>query len=139
MRAVRHLNRPTTLLRASFCSLALAAVLAGLVVTGNAQTDQDDGFITGVVSSRNGPEAGVWVIAETEETETKLVKIVVTDDDGRFVLPQLPEVTYDVWVRGYGLVDSTPVSASPGEELTLRTTVAATPQEAAQVYPVRYV
>ena len=63
MRAVRHLNRPTTLLRASFCSLALTAVLAGLVVTGNAQTDQHDGFITGVVSSRNGPEAGVWVIA----------------------------------------------------------------------------
>ena len=138
MRAVRHLNRPTILLRASFCSLALTAVLAGLVVTGTAQTDQHDGFITGVVSSRNGPEAGVWVIAETEETETKLVKIVVTDDDGRFVLPQLPEVSYDVWVRGYGLVDSTPVSASPGEQLTLRTTVAATPQEAAQVYPANY-
>ena len=62
----------------------------------------------------------------------------MTDDDGRFVLPQLPEVTYDVWVRGYGIVDSTPVSASPGEQLTLRTTVAATPQEAAQVYPANY-
>ena len=109
------------------------------MATSNAQqTDQHDGYISGVVSSRNGPEAGVWVIAETEETDTKLVKIVVTDDDGRFVLPQLPEATYAVWIRGYGLVDSTPVSASPGEEVTLNATVAATPQEAAEVYPANY-
>ena len=48
----------------------------------------------------------MWVIAETTELPTKFVKIVVTDDRGRYVTPELPKATYDVWVRGYGLVDS---------------------------------
>ena len=61
------------------------------------------GVIAGTVESTAGPEAGVWVIAETDELETKFVKIVVTDDAGRFLLPELPSATYDVWVRGYGL------------------------------------
>ncbi|MSQ58888.1 MAG: carboxypeptidase regulatory-like domain-containing protein [Betaproteobacteria bacterium] len=60
----------------------------------------------GVVTSTNGPEAGVWVIAETSDLPTKFAKIVVTDDQGRYVMPELPEATYSVWVRGYGLVDS---------------------------------
>ena len=42
------------------------------------QIDNDD--IGGVVTSANGPEAGVWVIAETEEFETRFARIVVTDD-----------------------------------------------------------
>src|SRR4051794_21428054 len=66
--------------------------------------DNDD--IGGVVTGANGPEAGVWVIAETRGTPTHLVKSVVTDDRGRFVVPDLPNAEYDVWVRGYGLVDS---------------------------------
>src|SRR5262249_25361416 len=45
----------------------------------------------GVVTSPSGPEAGVWVIAETRDLPTKLVKIVVTDDRGRYVLPELPK------------------------------------------------
>src|SRR5690606_24285263 len=98
-----------------------------------------DGYISGVVESENGPEAGVWVIAETTELKTPFVKIVVTDDDGRYVLPEMPEATYNVWVRGYGLVDSTPVEGRPGDhELELEAVVAATPQEAAQVYPGDY-
>ena len=68
-------------------------------------------FISGVVQGQQGPEAGVWVIAETNDLPTKLIKIVVTDDQGRFVLPDLPTATYSVWVRGYGLVDSTPIDA----------------------------
>ncbi|HZF03779.1 MAG TPA: carboxypeptidase regulatory-like domain-containing protein, partial [Patescibacteria group bacterium] len=60
----------------------------------------------GVVTSANGPEAGVWVIAETADLPTKLAKIVVTDERGRYVLPELPKASYSVWVRGYGLVDS---------------------------------
>lgn len=98
-----------------------------------------DGYIAGVVESENGPEAGVWVIAETTELKTPFVKIVVTDDDGRYVLPEMPEATYNVWVRGYGLVDSTPVEGRPGDhELELDAVVAETPQEAAQVYPGDY-
>jgi hypothetical protein len=72
--------------------------------------DADD--IGGVVTSPKGPEAGVWVIAETGDFQTKLRKIVVTDDQGRFLLPQLPKANYKIWVRGYGLVDSTPVNAA---------------------------
>ena len=73
--------------------------------------DNDD--IGGVVTSPKGPEAGVWVIAETTDLPTKFVKIVVTDDRGRYVLPDLPKANYNVWVRGYGLVDSAKVRAVP--------------------------
>ena len=92
----------------------------------------------GIVNGPRGGEAGVWVIAETDDLDTRFRKIVVTDDDGRFLLPDLPVATYDVWVRGYGLADSTPVSATPGQTLTLTVRAASTPQEAAQVYPANY-
>ncbi len=93
-------------------------------------------FITGVVRGAQGPEAGVWVIAETEDLPTKLIKIVVTDDDGRFLLPDLPAANYKVWVRGYGLVDSTPIEAKPDTgSITLRANAAKTPLEAAKIYP----
>src|SRR5690554_5800270 len=98
-----------------------------------------EGVITGRVISGDGPEAGVWVIAETHETNTPFIKIVVTDDDGRFALPELPTATYDVWVRGYGLVDSAKIKGRPGDtDLELEAVIAATPQEAAQVYPGDY-
>ena len=92
----------------------------------------------GIVNGPRGGEAGVWVIAETDDLDTRFRKIVVTDDDGRFLLPDLPAATYDVWVRGYGLAESTPVSATPGQTLTLTVRAASTPQEAAQVYPANY-
>ena len=66
--------------------------------------DNDD--IGGVVTGPNGPEAGVWVIAETTDLPTRYTKSVVTDDQGRYVIPDLPIANYQVWVRGYGLVDS---------------------------------
>jgi hypothetical protein len=97
------------------------------------------GYIGGVVQGQQGPEAGVWVIAETKELPTQLIKIVVTDDQGRFMLPDLPTATYGVWVRGYGLADSTPVMLKPSAtSTTLRATTAKTPQEAAKVYPGNY-
>jgi hypothetical protein len=68
----------------------------------------------GVVTSANGAEAGVWVIAETTDLPTKFAKIVVTDDRGRYVMPDLPKASYSVWVRGYGLVDSPKVQTAPG-------------------------
>lgn len=85
-----------------------------------------------------GPEAGVWVIAETTELPTKYVKIVVTDDLGRYVLPELPPVNYDVWVRGYGLVDSPKVKAAPGRTLDLKAVAAPDAKAAAKYYPAGY-
>jgi len=125
-------------------SLALVGLLvAGVAVwttTATArQAEMSDGVITGTVTSDSGPEAGVWVIAETEELETKFAKIVVTDDDGNFVLPQMPDAAYDVWVRGYGLVDSEKVSISTGAEgVALNAVIAPTPRDAAQYYPGNY-
>ena len=94
--------------------------------------------ITGLVQSDAGPEAGVWVIAETNDLETVFRKIVVTDNAGRFLLPDLPDATYDVWARGYGLLDSTGVQAAPGDAIRLTPTTAQTPQEAAKIYPANY-
>src|SRR5689334_5160394 len=68
----------------------------------------------GTVTGANGPEAGVWVIAETSDLPTKYAKMVVTDERGRYLVPGLPKASYDVWVRGYGLVDSPKVRAEPG-------------------------
>src|SRR5499433_2683604 len=94
--------------------------------------------IAGVVASSKGPEAGVWVIAETSELPTKFVRIVVTDDQGRYVLPDLPPASYQVFVRGYGLVDSARVAAKRGQHLDLKAVVAPDGRAAAQVYPANY-
>src|SRR5688572_12695499 len=92
----------------------------------------------GVVTSSKGPEGGVWVIAETTDLPTKFGKIVVTDDRGRYLLPDLPKANYSVWVRGYGLVDSAKVQAAPGKVLNLTATVAPNPRAAAQYFPAGY-
>ncbi|MBN1237061.1 MAG: carboxypeptidase regulatory-like domain-containing protein [Gammaproteobacteria bacterium] len=124
---------------AGLCVGAAAAVGAMQAVAAPRPAEIPDGYISGVVESGQGPEAGVWVIAETTELKTPFVKIVVTDDEGRFVLPEMPEATYDVWVRGYGLADSAPVEGRPGDhELELDAVVAESPQQAAQVYPGNY-
>src|SRR5690348_13352868 len=100
------------------------------------QIDNDD--IGGVVTSRNGPEAGVWVIAETNDLPTKFAKMVVTDDRGRYVIPDLPKAGYSVWVRGYGLVDSPKVKAERGKNLNLTAVPAPTAAAAAEYYPGMY-
>src|SRR5258707_14536298 len=101
-----------------------AAGLIGLipapVIAQQASVAVDNDDIGGIVRGPGGPEAGVWVIAETAELPTKFAKIVVTDDQGRFVIPDLPpSVNYEVWVRGYGLVDSPKLRAKPGQQLSL--------------------
>ena len=98
--------------------------------------DADD--IGGVVTSAEGPEAGVWVIAETEDFDTRYAKIVVTDDEGRYVVPDLPDADYEIWVRGYGLADSDKVAARPGERHDLDAVIAPSEAVAAQVYPAIY-
>ncbi len=94
--------------------------------------------IGGVVSGPHGPEAGVWVIAETRDTPVRYIKIVVTDDQGRFLVPDLPKGTYDVWVRGYGLVDSAKVKSAPGKTLELTAVPAPNEAAAAKYYPAIY-
>ena len=100
------------------------------------RVDNDD--IGGVVTSKNGPEAGVWVIAETTELGTRFAKIVVTDDQGRYVIPDLPQATYNVWVRGYGLVDSPKIRSTRGQIVNLNAVVAPTAAAAAEYYPAIY-
>jgi hypothetical protein len=56
--------------------------------------DADD--IGGVVTSAKGPEAGVWVVAETTDLPAKFAKIGVTDDQGRYVLPDLPRALVEL-------------------------------------------
>src|SRR5438552_15188148 len=103
-----------------------------------AQVAIDHDASGGVVRSRSGPEVGVWVIAETTELPTKYAKIVVTDEQGRYVIPDLPNANYHVWVRGYGLVDSPKVRAKPGQQLNLTAVPAPNERAAAQYYPAIY-
>jgi hypothetical protein len=116
---------------ASLRSARPAQTTAGAIAV-----DADD--LGGVVTGASGPEAGVWVIAETTELPTKFVRIVVTDDQGRYVLPDLPKATYSVWVRGYGLVDSPKQKTTPGRLLNLKAVSAPNPRAAAEYYPAGY-
>src|SRR5207249_6132261 len=92
----------------------------------------------GTVTSAGGPEAGAWVIAETTDLPTKFTKIVVTDDRGRYLIPELPKANYNVWVRGYGLIDSPRVQAAPGKILDVKAVVAPSATAAAEYYPAIY-
>jgi len=92
----------------------------------------------GVVTGASGPEAGVWVIAETTDLPTKFVRIVVTDDAGRYLIPDLPKASYSVWVRGYGLVDSPKTPSAPGRTLNLKAVAAPNARAAAAYYPAGY-
>jgi hypothetical protein len=123
--------------RSFLFTLALVAgVACAATKVSSPAIDADD--IAGVVTSAHGAEAGVWVIAETTDLPTKYRKIVVTDDQGRYLIPDLPGASYKLWVRGYGLVDSAPVKAKPGSKLNLAAVVAPTPKDAAQYYPANY-
>ena len=97
-----------------------------------------DRDIGGVVTSSKGPEAGVWVIAETTDLPTRYIKEVVTDDRGRYLLPDLPKAKYSVWARGYGLVDSPKVETEPGKTVDLKPAVAPDAKTAAKIYPANY-
>jgi hypothetical protein len=96
------------------------------------------GEIGGVVSSASGPEAGAWVIAETTDLPTRYIKEVVSDDQGRYLIPALPAATYTVWARGYGLVDSPKIQTRPGKQVNLTPSVAPDKKTAARYYPANY-
>ena len=117
---------------------AIALMVAALPPAASAQVQVGDADLGGVVSGPNGPEAGVWVIAETSDLPTKYAKIVVTDDQGRYLIPDLPKAKYSVWVRGYGLVDGAKVEAAPGALVNLKAEPAPSAAAAAQYYPAVY-
>src|SRR5215472_11355134 len=128
--------------RALYCGVAAVAVAAFLVAAPAGLSAQnvpiDAKSISGVVKSPHGPEAGVWVIAETNDLGTRYAKMVVTDDQGRYLVPDLPKAKYKVWVRGYGLVDSAKVDGEPGKRLNLQATPAPNAAAAAEYYPAIY-
>src|SRR5690606_31647715 len=128
--------------RQACVAAAVAAILASMGSAARAQTsadvDIDADDIGGVVMSRNGPEGGVWVIAEASVPDTRFIRIVCLDDHGRLVVPDLPQAAYSVWVRGYGLVDSQRVAARPGERIALTAVPATDPAVAAETYPAAY-
>src|SRR5262244_3327868 len=99
----------------------------------SAQIDADD--IGGVCRGKNGPEGGVRVIGKTTELGTRFAKMVVTDDRGRYVIPDLPPATYEIWVRGYGLVDSPKVKSGRGQIVNLTAMPAPSAKAAAEYYP----
>jgi hypothetical protein len=129
-------------------SVVVALAIGGVLVSGQARLSAQPSTdlairigaadLGGVVTSATGPEAGVWVIAETTDLPTRFAKIVVTDERGRYVLPDLPKASYSVWVRGYGLVDSPKVRTAPGKILNLNAVVAPNPAAAAEYYPAIY-
>ena len=128
-------------LYASVAAIALVACLAGAPASAQqAEPAVKVGAadIGGVVTGPSGPEAGVWVIAETADLPTKFTKMVVTDEQGRYLIPALPNAKYSVWVRGYGLVDSAKVGSEPGKMVNLTAVKAPDDAAAAQYYPGMY-
>ena len=124
------------LLASSFGVLLAFSPITSARQSDSVPIDADD--LGGAVTGAKGPEAGVWVIAETTDLPTKFARIVVTDDRGRFLLPDLPKAQYSVWVRGYGLVDSPKVQSVPGKSLTLKAVAAPNPRAAAEYFPAGY-
>ncbi len=125
-------------LTAAASCIAIAMGLALAPVAAQTAVPVKPHDIGGVVSGPHGPEAGVWVIAETRDLPTRYAKIVVTDDHGRYLVPDLPQAKYKVWVRGYGLIDSSKVDAEPGQGLNLTALPAPNEAAAAQYYPAIY-
>src|SRR5262249_14894715 len=136
--------KPTTMICTGFMTAGIAILLALMPAEMKSQRNIGDAVnigttdLGGVVTSRNGPEAGVWIIAETTELPTKFAKIVVSDDKGRYVITNLPKTNYNLWVRGYGLVDSPKIKTVPGKLVNLQAVIAPTPAEAAEYFPAIY-
>ena len=125
-------------LAAAVMTMGVVAVLTVRPAGQGAAPPIDADDIGGVVTGARGPEAGVWVVAETTDLPTRLITTVVTDDQGRYLVPDLPKANYNVWVRGYGLVDSPKVQAVPGKALNLKAVAAPNATAAAQYYPAQY-
>ena len=133
-----HVKTKATLLRRMLYIIFLAVLTGSSCNPKTESTTASGNDIGGVVTGSNGPEAGVWVIAETHDLPTRYAKIVVTDDKGQYLIPELPDANYSVWVRGYGLVDSPKKEAKPGTTLNLTAVTAPNARAAAAYYPGGY-
>jgi len=136
--------RTSRALYASVAAIGIAVLVAACAVGPGAGQGADPAIrignrdFGGVVAGASGPEPGVWVIAETTDLPTRFTKIVVTDERGRYVMPELPKANYSVWVRGYGLIDSPTVRTGPGRIVNLQAVPAPNATAAAQYYPPIY-
>jgi len=128
--------------RTGLYALAIASLMMGccgpLYAQQKAAVAVAADAIGGQVTGAKGPEAGVWVIAETTDLPTKFAKMVVTNDQGQFVIPQLTAAKYKIWTRGYGLVDSDKQDAVPGKTIDLTAKPAPDEAAAAEYYPGMY-
>ena len=79
------------------------------------------------VAERPVPEVVADVPGDLPADHPGVITVGATDDAGRYVVPDLPRGNYSVWVRGYGLADSTPVTGRPGQQLNLQAVAAPTP------------
>jgi hypothetical protein len=145
-RVKRARNYGTPLARILYLGGVLSIGFIGYLITTQAHLKAQQGAsvkigaadLGGVVSSSNGAEAGAWVIAETTDLPTRYIKEVVTDDHGRYVIPDLPKAKYTVWARGYGLLDSPKIETEPGRLVDLKPSLAPDAKAAAQYYPANY-
>ena len=119
-------------------SLAFGAAPTAVMAQQPAAVSVGASDIGGVVRGPNGPEAGVWVIAETTDLPTRMIKSVVTDDQGRYLIPELPKANYVVWARGYGLIDSAKTTSEPGKTVNITAVPAPSDAAAAEYYPAIY-
>ena len=86
----RAMNTGMAIALAALLAVTLVGLLAGQSKSETVRVGNTD--LGGVVTSPNGPEAGVWVIAETTDLPTKFVRIVVTDERGRYLAGRACEV-----------------------------------------------
>src|ERR1051325_1399227 len=138
MERSRMTRRPASILFISIVALICLLTTPHAQQRAGTEVAIDNDDIGGVVSGPNGPEAGVWVIAETRDLPVRYIKSVVTDDRGRYVVPDLPKANYTVWARGYGLVDSAKTMSAPGRHVNITATPAPNASAAAHYYPAIY-
>ena len=112
---------------------ALAALL--LLEVGAARSSE----IAGTVTSARGPEAGVWVIAETHDFKTRFAKIVVTDEAGRYLSARSSAAPRTASGCAATASPTRPKSeATPGHSVNLAAVIAPDAATAAKVYPAAY-
>jgi hypothetical protein len=141
----RQLTEQRMKIKRELCaSVAVIAVASAFMLAAPVRAQQaarvsiSDTDIGGVVTGPRGPEAGVWVIAETTDLPAHMIKIVVTDEQGRYIIPELPQANYMVWARGYGLVDSAKTRTEPGKIINIGAIPAPNEAAAAEYYPAIY-
>ena len=103
-----------------FTSVAAVTLAGYLTAQQNISVKVKSDEIGGLVSSADGVEAGVWVIAETTDLPTRYIKEVVTDDQGRYLIPvtsdcDLYSLGARLWAGGFAETAGAPGKTSRSE------------------------